>query len=247
MSFSDESYDLRIELDQKGCELQPAQIEKMESMLDTLRKITEPFPVANLYIDVIFHHSSQDYHVKTSLALPGKTLFTGERGDDALTAFESCVRKLVHKVTAFKARMAHKAESAKQAAGTHPIVEPSAEFDLAAIETAVEEGEYEKFRDLLDVFDSTMRQRIRQWLDRYPELEQRLHGDLQIDDLLEEVFLNAFERFAHRSHQVSPGDWLEQLIAPSIHAILSSPDEEIENIRFVRSSREIHQNQGGQS
>ena len=43
MTFSDKSYNLRIEFDQKGCELSQGQIEKMESVLETLRKLVEKF------------------------------------------------------------------------------------------------------------------------------------------------------------------------------------------------------------
>lgn len=55
MTFSDTSYNLRIELDQKGCELPQDQIENMESALATLGKVVEKFPVSNLYITVIRH------------------------------------------------------------------------------------------------------------------------------------------------------------------------------------------------
>jgi hypothetical protein len=52
------------------------------------------------------------------------------------------------------------------------------------------------------------------------------------------VFLNAFEQFPNHSRDVPPGEWLEQLIDPSVQAILQSPDEEFANISFVRSMRE---------
>ncbi len=79
MPYSDESYDLRIELDTKGFELSADTIAHMEEDLDTLRKLVADFPVSNLYITIVHHKRSDDFHVKTSLALPGKTLFTGER------------------------------------------------------------------------------------------------------------------------------------------------------------------------
>jgi len=241
MRFSDESYNLRIELDQKGCKVSADQIEKMESMLDTLRKLTEPFPVSNLYVDVIFHKPSQDYHIKISLALPGKTLFTGDRDSTVLPAFERCVRKLVQKVSAYKSRMGRDSELARQTEGTHQMVKPTGDFDLAAIELAVAEGDYPQFRNQLDMFDGSLRQRVGRWLARYPEIETRLGDDFQIDDILEEVYLNAFEQFPKRSHDVPPGDWLTHLIDPSVQTILRSTDDEYANISFVRSSLEIPQ------
>ena len=41
MKFSDQSYNLRIELDTKGCELSPSEVEDMEEDLDTLRDLVE--------------------------------------------------------------------------------------------------------------------------------------------------------------------------------------------------------------
>ncbi len=239
MSFSDESYNLRIELDQKGCELTADQIERMEESLDTLRKLVERFPVSNLYITVIHHERSADYHVKTSLALTGKTLFTGDRDDDALPAFDRCVRKLVQKVRAYRAKMEQDEELAKQAAGTHQMVAPTSEFDLEQIEQAVQEMDYPRFRQSLLAFETPLRERIGRWLQRYPELESRLGGDLEIADVVEEVFLNAFEQFPNRSSAVPPGDWLESLIDPSVQAILQSPDEEFAAISFARSMRDL--------
>jgi ribosome-associated translation inhibitor RaiA len=235
MPFSDESYDLRIELDQQGCELSADQIERMETALHTLRKLTQPFPVANLYIDVVFHKTTQDFHLKTSLALPGKTLFTGDRDADVQPAFERCVRKLVHKVSAYKSRMEQNAELAKQAEGTHHRVESTGEFDVAMIQQSVDNGDYSAFRQQVDVFAASLRQRIGRWLQRYPEIESRLGSDFGIGDIVEEVFLNAFENFEQRSHDVPPGDWLTHLIDPSVQTILKSPDEEYANLSFVQS------------
>jgi ribosome-associated translation inhibitor RaiA len=239
MVFSDESYNLRIELDQQGCDLTAEQIRHMEIGLDKLRKLTDPFPVSNLYITVVFHQPSQDYHVKTSLALPGKTLFTGDRDVEVHPAFERCVRKLMHKVASYKSRMSGDAELAKQAEGTRHMVTPAAELNPAEIQRTIDDGDYLQFHEQLEMFEGSLRERVGRWLQRYPEIESRLDGELQIDDLVEEVFLNAFEKFPLRSHDVPPGDWLEHLIDPSVQAILQMPDEEYANVSFVRSFREV--------
>jgi hypothetical protein len=177
--------------------------------------------------------------VKTSLALSGKTLFTGDRDVEVHPAFERCIRKLVQKVRSFKARMQKDSELAKQAEGTHQMVTPSVEFDISEIQTAFDDQDYFRFRQSLYAFDGSLRQRVGRWLQRYPEIESRLGADFQVDDIIEEVFLNAFEVFPSRSHDVPPGDWLEHLIDPAVQAILQAPDEEFANISFVRSMREV--------
>ena len=159
MKFSDESYNLRIELDTKGCELSPSEVEDMEEDLDTLRDLVEDFPVSNLYITVVHHKRSDDYHVKVSLALPGRKLFTGERHTKVHPAFDSCVRKLTKKVRAYKHEMRVGVDAAKQAAGTRQDVQPSAELDLDALVAAVETKDYPAFRREIDVFESSLMER----------------------------------------------------------------------------------------
>ena len=109
MPYSDKSYNLRIELDQKACELSPEQIEKMESALDRLRK-------------------------------------------------------LVQRVKAFRARMEHDSELAKQTEGTHQQVTPESDFDQAEIEAAVEQLDYARFRQFTSMFEGSLRRRAGRWL-----------------------------------------------------------------------------------
>ena len=236
MPFSDESYNLRIELDTKGCELSAAQIEEMEDDLDTLRVLVEDFPVSDLKITIVHHARSDDYHVKTTLALPGRKLFTGDRNVMVHPAFESCVRKLIKKVRAYKSQMRVGTDASKQAEGTRQMVNPSGEADVNILSIAVDAKDYSAFRHEIDVFEPALTERIGRWVQRYPELLTQLGSAVSVSDIVEEVFLNAFEHFATRSHQVSPGDWLESLIDPSIQALLQSPDEEFERIRFSKST-----------
>lgn len=235
MPYSDESYDLRIELDTKGCDLSAGEITKLEDSLDTLRKLVKDFPVANLYITIVHHSRSNDYHVKTSLALPGKTLFTGDRDVLVHPAFERCVGKLAKKVAAYKQRMHGEAKRAKQVEGTHQTIMPTRVLDIERLSEAVEKNDYVAFRRAADMFEEPLNERIGRWIQRYPEIEARLGDSITIADIVEEVFLNAFEQFAQRREDVPPGEWFEGLIDSSVQALLQSPDEEFANISFARS------------
>ncbi len=236
MRYSDESYDLRIELDTKGYELSAETIRHMEEDLDTLRKLVADFPVSNLYITIVHHSRSDDFHVKTSLALPGKTLFTGDRDARIHPAYERCVRKLVKKVETYKRRMSGDAEKAKLAGGTHHRLEPTRELDIAALNHAVENNDYARFRQAVDMFEEGLTVRIGRWIQRYPEVAARLGEDFTISDIVEDVFLNAFQEFSQRSNnEVPPGVWFEGLIDPTLQSLLQSPDEEFANISFARS------------
>jgi hypothetical protein len=59
-----------------------------------------------------------------------------------------------------------------------------------------------------------------------------------LGDLVEEVYLNAFERFAERPTDVPLSGWLEGLIDPSLKALLRHPDEEHENASLARTVRQ---------
>jgi hypothetical protein len=64
-------------------------------------------------------------------------------------------------------------------------------------------------------------------------------GDsLAIGDLVEEVYLNAFERFTGRSCDVPLRDWLDGLIDPSLKLLLKHPAQEGENASLARTLRE---------
>ncbi len=235
MTYSDKSYNLRIELDTKGCELSEGEITKMEDDLDTLRRLVKDFPVSNLYITIVHHASSKDYHVKTSLALTGKKLFTGDRDILVHPAFERCVHKLAKKVEAYKERMRGDAERSKQIAGTHQLITPTGELDVPRLAAAVEENDYVEFRRASATFEGPLGERVGRWIQRYPEIESRLGDSITITDIVEEIFLNAFEQFPERRHDVPPGKWFEGLINSSVQALLQSPDEEFANISFARS------------
>ena len=235
MAFSDESYNLRIELDTKGCELSADQIEDMEVDLHTLRNLVEDFPVSDLHITVVYHHKARDYHVKTSLGLSGRKLFTGERHSKVHPAFESCIRKLTKKVRAYKREMRVGHDAEKHSAGTRHDVLPAGEINVSALIEAAKTDNYEAFRAEIDVFEPSLAKRVSHWTERYPEMGSLLGHPFQVSDIVEEVFLNAFDQFENRPHEVPPGQWLESLIDPSIQALIQSPDEEFERIRSALS------------
>jgi hypothetical protein len=233
--MKDEVRSLRIQLAAKGCNPSAAEIAKMEEDLHTLRKLVQDFPVSTLYITIVHHKRTDDYHVKTSLVLPGRTVFTGDRDRLAHPAYERCVRKLVKKVEAYKQRMHGEAELAKQAAGTHHIMAATQEVDIEQLREAVAANDYVAFRRGVDVFEEPLRQCVGRWIQRYPDLEAQLGDMVTVSDIVEEVFLNAFEQFSQHPEEVLPGEWLAGLIDPSVQALLQAPDDEFASISFARS------------
>jgi ribosome-associated translation inhibitor RaiA len=238
MQRTDEGRQLRIQLDTKNCTVSPGDRAKMETALGHLSRVAHTFPVSDLYIYIRRHARSNDYHVKTSLVLPGKTLFTGDRDVAAYPAFERCVRKLVQKVEGYKRDLNKTAEVAKHEKGTRQEVHPDADPDPQILQGAVSAADYAAFRRALLSYEEPVRKRVGRWIQRYPDVQAQIGQRLDVADIVEEVFLNAFERYEHRPAGPSLGEWLEGLIDPSVKALVDHPDEEKENINFARTLTE---------
>lgn len=235
MRFPDQKYNLRIQLDTKHFTVSPDEVAKMESALDALSRAVETFPGKDLLITINRHLRNNDYHVKTSLLLPGRTLFTGDRDIVWYAAFERCAGKLVRKVTSYKADLARMPEVSKHEKGTHQEVHPSSEPDAAVLAEAVRAGDYAAFRRATYVYEEPIRKRVGRWVQRYPEVNSQIGNSFPLADIVEEVFLNAFDRYDHWPPAVSLSEWLEHLIDPSVKALIEHPTEEKENIAFART------------
>lgn len=230
---------LQIELDTKNCEVTPAAIAKMESGLAPLRDVIRDFPVKNLYVTVFYYPRGREHHVKTSLVLSGKTLFTGERHELMYSAFEQCVRKLVKKVQAYKDNLGGVPERDKHRQGTHQEVVALKEPETVLLSAAVERGDYGAFRRGVDAYEESLRKRVGRWVQRYPHVDETIGNGLQLDDIVEEVLLMAFDQFERRPASLPLGEWLMQLIDPAIKALAAHPDEELENVRLARAYSEL--------
>ncbi|MEZ6097733.1 MAG: hypothetical protein R3E01_02055 [Pirellulaceae bacterium] len=235
MKYSDQSYNIRIELDTENCELSAAQIKQLEDALSPLREPVKDFPVADLYITIQYMPPSHDYRIKTVLRLPGKGLATGDLDEDLSPAFRRCVSKLVHKVTAYKDRLEDAEAITKHEKGTRHDVVARRAVDGQALQQAVEQGNYAEFRKLTYPFEEPMRKRAGRWIQRYPKIEAQLGQRFDLADITEEVFLNAFQRYDEHPREVPFGDWLEKLIDPSVKVLSEDTDEELANISFARS------------
>jgi hypothetical protein len=239
MKPANTKHELRIQLDTKHCNLSAHEIEKMEANLGVLRTRAQEFPISDLYVTVTRFPRTGDYHVKTSLVLTGRTLFTGDRDVLVHPAFLRCVRKLVSKLDAYIEALGNKDTIAKHEEGTQLDVIAVAVPDADQIERAVQDRDYAAFHRALDVFDESVRRRVSRWINRYPQLAARLGHVLSVDDAVEEVFLNAYERYQDRPRALRLGEWLEKLIDPSLRALLDHPHEEFESISLARTLQEM--------
>jgi hypothetical protein len=148
---------------------------------------------------------------------------------------QQCAWRLVQKVTAYEERMEGVEEKSKREEGTRHGVIPSREVDAPAVDEAVGAGDYAQFRKLMFVYEEPLRNRIGRWIERYPEVTAQLREQVQLEDIIEEVFLTAFDQYDDRPQAVPFGEWLENLIDPSVKLISNASDEELDNISFART------------
>jgi ribosome-associated translation inhibitor RaiA len=244
MRYSDESYNLRVEIDAKQFELSPDDAQRLHAGLSPLDKVAEDLPVSDLYV-TLFHHprGGPEYQVKTALVLPAKTLFSSDTAASFHPAFEKCVANLVQQVTAYKRSRDNSDQLDKHRKGTYQEVVPSRELDAEQLEAAVRAGDYAQFRKAAYPYEESLRKRVGRWLGRYPEAQEKIGTDLAIADVVEAVFLNAFEGYEQRPGGVRLGRWLENLIDGSVKGLLQNPDAELENISFARSLRDLAREQ----
>jgi ribosome-associated translation inhibitor RaiA len=213
--------DLEIRIRSQHHPLAEADREKMEEGLVSFRKLVESFPTKYLHIDVNRHLSAGDFHVKASLELPGRTLFTGERDVTVTAAFERCIHKLRESVKGYKSRMRGEPERRKIAAGTRHEIEVGTleEPDLVRLENAARREEWEEFRDAIRVYGESLHKRCGAVVSANPEAQARLDRDFVLTELVEAVYRRAFASFSARPRG-RLGAWLESQIEPALAELL---------------------------
>jgi ribosome-associated translation inhibitor RaiA len=244
MRHHSERHNLRIQIDTHQCNLPPAEFVRMQDALASLGKLVETFPVCDMHVLVEHNARSNDYSVKTSLFLTGGTLVSSDRNTHVYTAYERCVGNLIEDVRAYKERLGRVEERQKQEKGTHQELGPSVDPDVEALDDAVRDGDYPAFRRATYGYEEPLRRRVGRRVERYPEAAARVGKGLEIADLVEDVFLDAFEAYAQWPRAVRFGDWLESFIDPAIKSLLKD-DVELENVRLARTALEAEQGRRG--
>jgi hypothetical protein len=238
MRYTDDGFHLTVEIDTKGCELPRDELTRMQRSLEPLGEAVRDFPHSDLWITVVRHPQSESYAVQAKLKVPGATLFSGDRDAYLDSAFQRCVWKLIQKAGAYTERPDRHAEvrAESRAELDRDVVAPE-DPGMGPVAATVKGGDYRAFRNALVLYEDWLRKRAGRWVQRYPDAQARVGDGLRIGDLVEEVYLNAFEHFTERPTGIRLSEWLDRLIDPSLKAMLRHPDEEGLNASFARTLR----------
>jgi hypothetical protein len=239
MQYTDDRYHLQVEITARECQIPADELTRMQQSLEPLGQAVEEFASSHLSLTVVRHPRSEEFHVAARLTLPGGSLSAEDRDVYLDSAFQRCVAKLV------QAAQQHQRQPHPRQTGTNRlsaldrhVVAPE-DPDAGPLGRVVAAGDYRAFRSALANYEDWLRGRVGRWVQRYPEAEARVGRQLLIGDLVEEVYLNAFEVFLQRPTDVRLSEWLERLIDPSLKALLRHPDEERENASLARTLREL--------
>ena len=204
---------------------------------DSLSRQVTHFPVADLHVHIQGNRRSNDVSLKLSLILPGQTLVTQDHDQVLPPALERCLIAMADSLQKCKARLGHEGQRQHAEKGTDTDLQPSADLDLAVLDGAVDAGDYSAFREATLAYEEGVRKRAGRWVQRYPAFEAKIGKGISLDDVVEEVFLMAFEGYADRPKDVRMGEWLEHTIDAAVKALAAHPDEELENINLSRAAR----------
>src|SRR5947207_656222 len=75
---------------------------------------------------------------------------------------------------------------------------------------------------------------VGRWVERDPATDAAIGTRFTIADVVEEVFLTAFETYDDRPQGLRFGDWLDSLIDPAVKELLRHP-EELESVSLART------------
>jgi hypothetical protein len=239
MQYTDDRYHLRVALQPKGCTVLDDELARMQGFLAPVGEAVADFPSSQLTINLIYHPRTERYHVEARLGLLGRTLATGDRDPYLDSAFQRCVCQLVRSVDEYRRNADRAAETLMNYRQRidREVVAPEGR-DAGVLGRAVRAGDYRTFRRAAASYEEWLGKRVGRWVQRYPEAEARIGTGLLLGDLVEEVYLNAFEAFDRRPAAVPLHVWLEGLIDPSLQSLLRRPDEGHENASFARTVRE---------
>ncbi len=239
MAGPNQTGNLKYDIDAGNLQLSHTDREEIVQELDTLTAVIANFPVAILHINFQHFNNSQETRCKLALVLPDRPLVTGDVGQHWRPVYEHCVRKMIKRVKHYKASMGNEAEIEHHVQNTDHAVVASRAPDTDRIQEAVSKGDYKDFRVATYPYEEDIRSRAGRWVQRYPDINARIGTDIFLADIVEEVFLNAFARFESRPSNVRFGDWLEQLIDPSVRLIADHPDESGMEISFAQTLRDM--------
>lgn len=221
---------LQIHFDLHECELADEDQARLADACDTLARRVGNFPQADLRAHIEWNRRSHQFLAKLTLILPTGTLVTSDHNPElrqafghALDSLELIAKEHLQKLERIDLRQE------REETETPPL-------DENALTAAALAADYVAFRTAIAPYEEWLRLRAGRWIERYPEAQTKLKRDFDVLDVMEGIFLSAFENSRHRQAEVPFHAWLEGLIDPTVKAFLRDPYHERENVEMARAA-----------
>jgi hypothetical protein len=216
---------LPLEVKTTNCNLPADERTRIQPWLNSMAESLRGIPQPALDLHLAQHGHEKPFSAELRLKLPGRSLFVRERSPYLDEALVRGLTRLQRKVDSFLRDANGELAEAKRRETVDETLIALPDPEEGPLADAVAAGDYRTFRRLLSSHEIWLDKRAGRWLQRSPEVEAQVGNVFLVSDVVEEVYLHAFERFLQRSRDVPLSEWLESLIEPSIRALLEDPDE----------------------
>jgi ribosome-associated translation inhibitor RaiA len=228
---------LQVHFDPHECQIPADVLARLADECDALAVRVGNFPQADLRAYVEKNGRNTNFMVKLTLILPTETLVASDHDPQLHPAFRRALDSLERTLAGHMQRLegTDLRREREEAEKRQPTVEPGP-LDEGAMAAAIAAQDYAAFRAAVAPYEEWLRLRAGRWVERYPDAQARMNRDFDVLDLMEGVFLSAFENYEHRHAEVPFRDWLDGLIDPTVRAFLHDPLRERENVNMARSA-----------
>jgi ribosome-associated translation inhibitor RaiA len=226
-----------VEIDTQDCDLPQDEQTRIQQDLDLLAQELLEFPDSQLFLKIVHHPRTERYHAQAKLKLPGKTIITGRYSPWLHEALTHCLDRVRQRAEQYKESpdrdAIREAEEAQQITSAESVAAPT-EPDVGELGRAVAEGDYRRFRLAMANYEREVRSQVAHWTMRYPRFNELIGEEFDADDVVEEVFLMAFDDYAERPDEKTISQWLTEFVDPAVHALWADPLER-ENASYART------------
>jgi hypothetical protein len=225
-----------VEIDTQDCDLPDDEQTRIQQDLDLLAQELLEFPDSQLFLKIVHHSRTERYHAQAKLKLPGKTIITGRYSPWLNEALTHCLDRVRHRAEQYKQspdRQAIREAAKAQTTDVESVAAPT-EPDVGQLGRAVAEGDYRRFRLAMANYEPEVRSQVGHWTMRYPQANDLIGDQFDAEDIVEEVFLMAFDDYAQRPDEKTISQWLTEFVDPAVHAVWADPIER-EAATFART------------
>jgi ribosome-associated translation inhibitor RaiA len=226
---------LDVEIETQGCNIPDDERTRIHDNLESLAEELLEFPESHLRLSIVYHPGREEYHVQAWLTLPGKRIVSGRYSPWLDYSLLRCFAKVRRHVERYKENPDSGAvEATRQRLAAQNHVVPATEHVVDAIGKAVQRRDYRGFRRAISGYENWLYAHVANWIRRYPQAERMLGDKFDVDDVVEEVLLTAFEHFPERPVERTISEWLHDFVDPAVQAVWRDPAER-EAASYARS------------